>query len=381
MRVYVAECVLGVFAFGDDGKMIAHRRFSDIASEIAGKLISVQMGTPTEEHRSLIKELARRGVREVVLESGEMVEAIAKDFKNVKFREKTPHLGGKILREKLAKIAEEIGCKNHEKLAQEVGLLMTKIRLRKQSERRDRIIIQTIHILDEIDKFINILMGQIREWYSAHFPELDRLAPEHEDYLKLVGALGTRDKFTADNVVKIVKMPVEKAKRIEEAAKNSLGGTFDPRDVEAAQACLREVANLYELRKKIAGYIDNLMTEVAPNIKAVAGGTIGARLISLAGGLKQLARLPSSTIQILGAEKALFRALKTKGKPPKHGVIYQYPDVRGVPRKRRGKIARALAGKIAIAARVDAMSGEYIGDKLASELKSRIAEIKFRDEK
>ena len=91
--------------------------------------------------------------------------------------------------------------------------------------------------------------------------------------------------------------------------------------------------------------------------------------------------MPASTTQVLGAEKALFRALKTGARPPKHGVIYQYPDVRGTPRQLRGKIARALAGKIAIAARVDAMSGEFVGDRLAAYLKARIANIRAQGER
>jgi len=117
---------------------------------------------------------------------------------------------------------------------------------------------------------------------------------------------------------------------------------------------------------------------VAPNLRAVVGGSIGARLISLAGGLKELSRLPASTLQVLGAEKALFRALRSRARPPKHGVIYQYPEVRGAPKWQRGKIARALAGKLSIAARVDAMSGEFVGDKLVAGLKTRIADIKAK---
>ncbi|MEM2874415.1 MAG: hypothetical protein QW567_00100 [Candidatus Hadarchaeales archaeon] len=381
MRASVAECVLGVFAFDDDGRMISYRRFPEAPAEIAGRLLSIQRGSPTEEHRGLIRELAKKGIGEIVLESKAVSGALSREFRNMKFSQELPNLAGRMLREKLDRIAEEVGCRGHEKLMREVGLLMTEIRMRSESERRDRLVIQAVNIMDEIDKFANILMGQIREWYSTHFPELDRLVPDHEEYLKLVMDLGTRDEFTTDAIRRSLDVPEARARRIEEAARSSLGGEFGPRDTEALKSCLGEVARLYGLRKKIAEYIDGLMTEVAPNLKAVVGGTIGARLISLAGGLKQLAKMPSSTIQVLGAEKALFRALKTRARPPKHGVIYQYPEIRGAQRKKRGKIARALSGKIAIAARVDAMAGEFIGDKLASDLKARIAEIKFRDER
>jgi nucleolar protein 56 len=149
-------------------------------------------------------------------------------------------------------------------------------------------------------------------------------------------------------------------------------------DIQAIQECAREVFLTSKVREKLSQYLDGVMAQVAPNLRAVVGSAIGARLISIAGGLKQLAQMPASTIQLLGAEKAFFKALRTKGKPPKHGVIYQYPELRMSQKWQRGRIARALAGKIAIAAKVDSMSGEFVGDKLAADLKSRIKEIKSR---
>jgi rRNA biogenesis protein Nop56/Nop58 len=115
---------------------------------------------------------------------------------------------------------------------------------------------------------------------------------------------------------------------------------------------------------------------VAPIVTELVGPLLAARLISLAGSLEELATMPASTIQVLGAEKALFRALRTGGRPPKHGIIFQYPDIFRAPRWQRGKIARALASKLAIAAKVDAFSGRFIGDRLREELQQRIAEIK-----
>jgi nucleolar protein 56 len=123
------------------------------------------------------------------------------------------------------------------------------------------------------------------------------------------------------------------------------------------------------------------MEEVAPNTRAIGGSLLGARLVALAGGLMNLAKLPASTIQVLGAEKALFRSLKTKARPPKHGIIFQHPLIHDGKRWQRGKIARALAGKLAIAARVDAFRGKYTGDELKADLEKRIAEIHERYEK
>ena len=127
--------------------------------------------------------------------------------------------------------------------------------------------------------------------------------------------------------------------------------------------------------------MDSVMEEVAPNTRAIGGSLLGARLLALAGGLLNLAKLPASTIQVLGAEKALFRSLKTKARPPKHGIIFQHPLIHDAKRWQRGKIARALAGKLAIAARVDAFNGEYMGDRLKADLEKRIDEIRERYEK
>jgi nucleolar protein 56 len=133
---------------------------------------------------------------------------------------------------------------------------------------------------------------------------------------------------------------------------------------------------MYSRRRELEEYIGNLMESVAPNMTVLAGPMVSARLISLAGSLKELARKPSSTIQIYGAEKALFRSMKTKATPPKHGVIFQVPLIHSAPYWQRGKLSRALAGKLTIAARVDAYSDRDIGDNLLEELNSRVEEIK-----
>ena len=381
MPIHIAECVLGVFAFDDEGKMIAFKRFPPDPIEVAGRIASIQMGTLTGEHRELIGELIEKGNREFTLEPEQLVNALKKEFRRAKFEMNMPNKAGSILRGRLRDIAGEVGFKDVDKFAREVNFILTRHKLRMEAAQRDRLIIQSIGVLDEVDRFSNILVGLVREWYSTHFPELDRLVPDHELYIKLVLSLGSREQFTSTALKDIAELPGDRANRIVEAAQTSLGAGFDEIDIKTLQACAQRISDLYELRGRIAEYIDGLMAQIAPNLRTVVGGLIGARLILIAGGLGRLARLPSSTIQVLGAEKALFRALKTRTRPPKHGVIYQYPDVRGSPRQLRGKIARALAGKIAIAARVDAMSGEFVGDRLAANLKARIANIRAQSER
>jgi len=376
--VHIAECVLGVFAFDDGGEEIGSAQFPRDVAQVAGRLASVQMGVPTEEHRGLIAKLMRKKFTEFTVESEELAGQLRRDFKHAKFEALTPNKAGEILRSDLEKFAANEGVENVEKFVHDVNFLLTRDRLRREAAQRDRLVIQAINMLDELDKTANIICGRVREWYSIHFPELDRLVPEHQHYMKFILALGPRDKFTPEAVKAAAELPDELVGKIVAAAQSSLGAPFDQLDIQAIQGGAKEIFALYEERERVSEYIDGLMAQVAPNIRAVVGGSIGARLISLAGGLTNLARMPASTLQILGAEKALFRALRSRARPPKHGVIYQYPDIRGVPKWQRGKVARALAGKLSIAARVDAMSGEFIGEKLAADLRARVADIKSR---
>ena len=134
---------------------------------------------------------------------------------------------------------------------------------------------------------------------------------------------------------------------------------------------------LVKVRDKLVTYVKSNMNQIAPNISTVAGDTIGARLIAKVGGIEQLARQSSSTIQLLGAEKALFRSLRTGARPPKHGIIFQHDQIHSAPKWQRGKIARSLAGKIAIAARIDAFRGKK-ADNIESMFNDRLMEIKTK---
>jgi nucleolar protein 56 len=155
-----------------------------------------------------------------------------------------------------------------------------------------------------------------------------------------------------------------------------MGADLSDVDLQQIQRVCKQTLDLYDLRQALQDYADSTVDEVAPNLQALVGSMLTARLISLAGGLTNLAKMPASTIQVLGAEKALFRALKTGTRPPKHGIIFQDTLVHEAKKWQRGKLSRALAGKLAIAARTDAFSSRYIGDSLKADLKKRAEEIK-----
>ncbi|RLG81088.1 MAG: C/D box methylation guide ribonucleoprotein complex aNOP56 subunit, partial [Thermoprotei archaeon] len=325
----------------------------------------------------VIEELKKNGYDTVVVETVETSKIASAHGLNPVVD--PGHAGAVKLREKIMEYAVDSGfAKDGEEFYRklhEIMLELTRRKLRREAQKRDLLAVQAIRAIDDIDRTINLYMARLREWYSLHFPELDDLVREHEDYARIVYEIGLRGEYSVEKLVDL-GFSREKAERIVEASKKSIGAELSDFDMEYIKTLAGIILELYQLRRTLEKYIEAVMKEVAPNITALVGPKLGARLLSLAGGLENLARLPASTIQVLGAEKALFRALRTGGKPPKHGVIFQYPAIHRSPRWQRGKIARALAAKLAIAAKIDYFTGRFLGDKLATELQKRVEEIK-----
>jgi nucleolar protein 56 len=157
-----------------------------------------------------------------------------------------------------------------------------------------------------------------------------------------------------------------------------MGAEIEDSDLEILRSFCRLMGDLYKFRENSETYVEEVMKQVAPNMTTIVGAALSARLISIAGSLENLAKMPASTLQVLGAEKALFRSLKTGARPPKHGVIFQHTAIHQSPRWQRGKIARALSGKLSIAARIDSFGGEFIGEKLRDDVTKKVDEIKER---
>ncbi len=375
MKVYIADLIIGAFALNDEGEIIDYELAPKDMDEAVEEAMKIEAGNVYGALSRLLEKLPRDAL--LVFEDDEIARAVAKMGFDT-----TVEAGNEIVlsaREKLFSLALDTGFASSEEEFAEwlfnAELEYTRRKLRSAAQKRDLLAAQAIRAIDDIDKTVNLYVARLREWYSVHFPELNDLVKEHEDYVKIVAELGHRSNITKENLVSL-GFSESKAEKIAEAARSSIGADLSEFDIEAVQTLARITAELYRLRRQLTEYIEQIMKEVAPNITALVGPLLGARLISLAGGLDKLARLPASTIQVLGAEKALFRALRTGGKPPKHGIIFQYPDIHRSPRWQRGKIARALAAKLAIAAKVDAFSGRFIGDKLREDLRKRIEEIK-----
>ena len=214
------------------------------------------------------------------------------------------------------------------------------------------LVIQAIKSVDELDKAVNLLAKRLREWYELYNPEFSRSIESHE---KFVEEILEKEK---DELLK--QLNVEKT--------DSIGADFTQENLEPIKSLTRQIFELYQLRKGHLNYISGLMDGFCPNIKALCDVMIAAKLIERAGSLKRLSEMPASTVQILGAEKALFRHMKTGARPPRHGVIISHSLIAKAAEKMHGKIARTLADKISIAARVDYFNGNFIGDKLRKDL-------------
>ncbi len=377
MKIYLVEHVIGSFAFDESGKLIDYV----LNPKDLGKI--VDMLVDREEHGnpfpSVMELLQKLKPSEVVIEN----EAEASKLQGLGIRVATEihHLGAKEFRQSLVKYAlESKYASNEEELYSflyQVSFEYTRRKLRKASQKRDLLAIQAVRAIDDVDKTINLFSERLREWYSLHFPELDKMVEDHQLYSKIVSYLGYRDNITQEALEEL-GLNESRASKIAEAAKRSIGAEISEDDINSIRMLSNAILELYRIRNDLADYVESVMREVAPNVTSLVGPVLGARLLSLAGSLEELAKMPASTIQVLGAEKALFRALKTGSRPPKHGIIFQYPAIHSSPRWQRGKIARALAAKLAIAARVDAFSGRYIGDQLVDQLNKRIEEIKTK---
>ena len=239
-------------------------------------------------------------------------------------------------------------------------------------------VIQSINTLDDTDKIINGISSRLREWYGLHFPELDNIIDSVNGYAQIVLA-GKRENMS-DDVFVNAGFPDSKIQMLSVVKGKSRGGDITDENLLMVQALAKNILELFDMRKNLEAQIDTQMEEIAPNITAVLGTTVGARILAKAGSLVKLSKMPASTIQVLGAEKALFRALKTGSNPPKHGLLFQHAVVHAAPRWQRGKIARAIAAKAAIAARVD-VHGAGLNKTLLEKLNIRVKEIEEKYEK
>jgi nucleolar protein 56 len=367
---------LGIVALDGD-KIVGFRSYGNDLDEIAKVYLNLQNGVLPSNINELLKELSDKGYSSLAIEDQKLFESLSKLAEGVtlavEYVEPEPiDLESLFLKNGLVGSREE-----YEQKVKMVCDAVLALSLKVAISRRDVLIIPAVHAHENIEKQINMIYMGCREWYGIHFPELNDLVDDPEDYLKIVTKIGLRDRMDEESLSKVIPGH-KRLKDILTAKEKSVGASLLEQDEEYIKRFAEEGLRLIQLRKDLENYIKSLMSLEAPNLTAIAGPILGSKLLAMAGGLERLARMPASTIQVLGAEKALFRFLKTGRGAPKHGLIFQHPYVHTSPKWQRGKIARVLAAKISIAARIDYFSREDRSAELRKALEERIKEIKTK---
>ena len=348
MECYITYFVKGFFAFDSENELISKKLFPD--DEIISRLADIDDKQIVKEEKEIIEEVSKE-YDEILIESNKRLS----DYDNHKVVIRTPNQAGEYLRCNYA----EFGLDEAEiaKIYQNLAIY----KIKKESSSEDKHLIQAVNSIDEIDESISKLIERIREWYALYFPEMD-VIKNNETYIKLISENKSKDEIVKakpdafpDDII-------------------DLDEDINPEDLEIMNNYAKSIHELQKSRKNIENYIDHKMESIAPNLRLLVGPTLGAKLISHAGGIKRLALYPSSTVQIMGAEKALFRHLKSGDRPPKYGLIYQHPQIRGAKWWNRGKIARMLAGRISLAVRRDVFTKTF-DENVFEEFKAQVEKI------
>ncbi|XP_069579413.1 nucleolar protein 58 isoform X2 [Brachyistius frenatus] len=268
------------------------------------------------------------------------------------------------------------GLPAREMSAMSLGLAhsLSRYKLKFSPDKVDTMIVQAISLLDDLDKELNNYIMRCREWYGWHFPELGKVVTDNLVYCKTVRKIGDRTNVAGSDLSDV--LPEEIEAEVKLAAEISMGTEVSEQDIGNIGHLCDQVIEISEYRTQLYDYLKNRMMAIAPNLTVMVGELVGARLISHAGSLLNLAKHPASTVQILGAEKALFRALKTHKDTPKYGLIYHASLVGQTTAKNKGKISRMLAAKSALAIRYDAL-GEDTNAEMGIENRAKL-EVRLR---
>ncbi|KAL5983899.1 Ribosomal RNA processing protein 1 A [Asimina triloba] len=284
------------------------------------------------------------------------------------------------LRNQLTELITGLGAQDLAPMSLGLSHSLSRYKLKFSPDKVDTMIIQAIGLLDDLDKELNTYAMRVREWYGWHFPELAKIVTDNIQYAKVVKLMGYRANAVGLDFSEILSEEAEPA--LKEAAVISMGTEVSDLDLANIRALCDQVLALSEYRAQLYDYLKSRMNTIAPNLTALVGELVGARLIAHGGSLLNLAKQPGSTVQILGAEKALFRALKTKHSTPKYGLIFHASLIGQAPPKLKGKISRSLAAKTALAIRYDALGDSQdnsMGLENRMKLEARLRNLEGRE--
>jgi nucleolar protein 56 len=335
---YLVVNPLGLFVFDEKNKLVKFKYLGNDPEGVALKIDKAEKG----------------------LEFQELTELKA-EFSDL--YTKQPNQATDFLRTNFRKIASETNAFGNEidmnKFMGSVMVAKSRLSISK-IERRDKLIIQSVSALSDMERIINTIIERLREWYGLHYPELD--VKDHEKYASLIAQYGDRKNFPD--------------------FKRSMGMELKEEDAIMLQSYARQFRDMSILKKNLEKYIETVVQEEIPNLNGLLGSNLAAKLLGLAGSLEKMAKMPSSSIQLLGAEKSLFKFLKDKGRdrfedvrPPRFGILYLHPDITTARRDLQGKIARVLSSKLTLAARSDFYTKKDISAELLADYRKKVDEI------
>ncbi len=330
MKAYISVCIAGVFAFDENKKLLSYRLFDKNPEDIAKKLTAFENNETFPEIEEVVRILNKKGITDIV-KGKNVVEYLRSNFRRF------------AIELKFVDSEQELN-----ELISAVAVFQAKAKIKKLAK-RDKLIIHAVSAMSDLDKILNLMSERLKEWYGLHYPELKK---EHKSLAEFVMQSNQHDS-------------------------DSIGMELSNDDIKMLQKYAERLYELYMLRDEIERYLKSLVEKEAPNLNAFLGPVLSARLIAAAGSLGNLAKLSSSGIQLLGAEKAMFRFLRNKKKalPPKHGLIALHPDIASARKEKVGKISRLLASKLILAARADFYSKEDISQKLLESYKKKLEMI------
>lgn len=359
MKAFITTTSFGFIATDEEFNVVDKFLFEKKQIEILEKIQQKQI---IEEELELITRLSEK-YDEIIIETLKTKSSYEIDeIEKISVEKTTVH--GDYIREHFDEVLAQLTDVNIRKSMNETYNEITSEKIRESIKTNDVMIVETINSLEEIEDTAGKLIERLREWCTPYLPEMEKLH-NHELYSKVIATQTSRENIINSGILDNTHVSLSENYDVD----------ISESDLEIIKSFANSVYSLYESKNELEEYIDEKIKEVAPNMYDVAGANLAAKLIAHTNGLENLAKLPSSTIQIIGAEKAIFRHLKTGENPPKHGLIFQHPSIRGSNWWVRGKLARAVASKITIAARKDAFSNEY-DPNLKVELDERIEEIK-----
>lgn len=349
------ELPAGVALFKVDGekrKMKALLQFKSTADalETTTQMINGELSKPVRKF--LKKNIVEKGIED------ELAVADSKLAKAIKETLAIPCVHGdetlatfRALKECLEELIGDISKEQIKQTSLGLAHQLNRYKLKFSPDKVDMMVVQAVSLLEDLDKEINKYAMRAREWYGWHFPELAKIVNDNMLYAKCVLAMKTR--FNARDTDFSDFLEEELETKVKDAAMISMGTEIAEEDIESVSRLCKEVVAASQYREQLSAYLSSRMQTIAPNLTTMVGEQIGARLIQKAGSLLSLAKYPSSTVQILGAEKALFRALKQRQATPKYGILYNAAIVAKASPAQKGTMSRVLAAKASLSARID----------------------------